>query len=65
MCNKQKRLLIHSNGQVWHMAKNKLDHFLGEGVRMSKIGTSKGQNIESFFRIIRTSKVKKITTSKV
>ena len=33
---------------------------LWEGVGTLKIRTSKGQNIKSFFRMIRTSKVKKI-----
>jgi len=37
----------------------------GEGVRTSKITTSKGQNVESFFRMIRTSRVKRIRTLKV
>jgi hypothetical protein len=36
-----------------------------EGVGTSKIRTSKGQDIESIFRMIRTSKVKKIRTLKV
>ncbi len=39
--------------------------FTGEGVGTSKITTSKGQNVESIFRMIRTSKVKKITMLKV
>ncbi len=48
---------------VRHVAK--LDAKIREGVGTSKIRTSKGQNIESFFRMIRTSKVKKIRTSKL
>ncbi len=36
-----------------------------EGVGTSKITSSKGQNIESLINLIRTSKVKKIRTSKV
>jgi hypothetical protein len=36
-----------------------------EGVGSLKIRTSKGQNVESIFRVIRTSKVKKIRMLKV
>jgi hypothetical protein len=38
---------------------------IGEEAGTSKIRTSKGQNIKSFFRMIRMLKVKMITTSTV
>jgi hypothetical protein len=37
----------------------------GEGVGTSKITTLKGQNVKIFFRMIRTSKFKRIRTLKV
>jgi hypothetical protein len=38
---------------------------LGEGVGTSKIRTSKGQNIESIFRMIRTSKDQNVKNQNV